>query len=207
MSVGGGVQPHLVESFLEFFEVALHTLLHARGVYPSTLFERRTKYGCVVYQSSSPLLCDSIRALFDELRPLLATNSVETLVVPLLHATTGALLERYTLEVDFATPSSEAVTERDIEDQLGAAVRHLQALEVHAPLQHGTTTWTVQIHAHCPAAGVEGEAPPPLPFWARVGEGEPTFTALGPTAPPRRVLKTIRAHTMALSLGMDVTQR
>ena len=206
MSGTGGVQPHVVESFLEFFEVVLHTLLHARGVYPPPLFERRTKYGCVVYQSSSPLLCDSIRALFDELRPLLTSNSVETLVVPLLHASTGALLERYTLEVDFATPTSEPVTERDIEDQLGAAVRHLQALEVHPPLPHGTTTWTVQIHAHCPAVGVEGEAPPPLPFWARVGEGEPTHTALGPTAAPRRVLKTIRAHTMGLSLGVDIRQ-
>ncbi|KAJ8958908.1 hypothetical protein NQ318_019676 [Aromia moschata] len=38
----------------EFFEVIVHSILHARKLYPETIFSTKRKYGVAVYQSVHP---------------------------------------------------------------------------------------------------------------------------------------------------------
>ncbi|EIN13986.1 DNA-binding protein, partial [Punctularia strigosozonata HHB-11173 SS5] len=56
---------------IEFIEVAIHTILYVRQVYPADLFVRRKKYDTPVYQSRHPVLNEYIsgamRAVGDEI--------------------------------------------------------------------------------------------------------------------------------------------
>jgi len=62
-------------------EVAIHTILYVRQVYPADLFVRRKKYETPVYQSRHPLLNEyisgAVQAIRDELE--LVSWSVEKL--------------------------------------------------------------------------------------------------------------------------------
>ncbi|PPQ63792.1 hypothetical protein CVT24_004334 [Panaeolus cyanescens] len=50
----------LVHAIAEFIEVAIHTILYVRQVYPADIFVRRKKYNTAVYQSRHPALNEYI---------------------------------------------------------------------------------------------------------------------------------------------------
>ncbi|KAI0778345.1 DNA-binding protein [Trametes elegans] len=60
-----------VRGVAEFIEVAIHTILYVRQVYPPDLFVRRRKYDTPVFQSRHPALNEyiagAVRAVTDEL--------------------------------------------------------------------------------------------------------------------------------------------
>ncbi|KAL4070598.1 DNA-binding protein [Scleroderma citrinum] len=60
-----------VKVIAEFIEVAIHTILYVRQIYPPDLFVRRKKYDTPVYQSRHPSLNDyisgAVMAIMDEL--------------------------------------------------------------------------------------------------------------------------------------------
>ncbi|KAF8913102.1 DNA-binding protein [Gymnopilus junonius] len=60
-----------VYSIAEFIEVAIHTILYVRQVYPAEIFIRRKKYDTPVFQSRHPSLNDyisgAVKAVADEL--------------------------------------------------------------------------------------------------------------------------------------------
>ncbi|OBZ78751.1 Mitotic spindle assembly checkpoint protein MAD2B [Grifola frondosa] len=60
-----------VRGITEFIEVAIHTILYVRQVYPAELFVRRKKYNTPVFQSRHPALNEyisgAIKAIGDEL--------------------------------------------------------------------------------------------------------------------------------------------
>jgi len=66
----------------EFIEVAIHTILYVRQIYPSDLFVRRKKYDVPVYQSRHPALNEyisgAVKAIADE---LVSGNIQKVLVV------------------------------------------------------------------------------------------------------------------------------
>ncbi|TFY70002.1 hypothetical protein EVJ58_g93 [Rhodofomes roseus] len=61
----------VVRGISEFIEVAIHTILYVRQVYPVDLFVRRKKYDTVVFQSRHPALNEyisgAVKAIEDEL--------------------------------------------------------------------------------------------------------------------------------------------
>ncbi|KAF9460097.1 DNA-binding protein [Collybia nuda] len=60
-----------IRGISEFIEVAIHTILYVRQVYPQDLFVRRKKYDTPVFQSRHPALNDyisgAVKAIADEL--------------------------------------------------------------------------------------------------------------------------------------------
>ncbi|KAI0756843.1 DNA-binding protein [Daedaleopsis nitida] len=94
-----------VRAIAEFIEVAIHTILYLRQVYPPDLFVRRRKYDTAVFQSRHPALNDyiagAVRALTDEL----ALGNVDK-VIMVIKSADERPLERYifavrnTLEVE-----------------------------------------------------------------------------------------------------------
>ncbi|KAI0719948.1 DNA-binding protein [Cerioporus squamosus] len=60
-----------VRGVAEFIEVAIHTILYVRQIYPAELFVRRRKYDTPVFQSRHPALNEyiagAVRAITDEL--------------------------------------------------------------------------------------------------------------------------------------------
>jgi len=60
-----------VKGIIEFIEVAIHTILYVRQVYPPDLFVRRQKYNTPVFQSRHPALNEyisgAVKAISEEL--------------------------------------------------------------------------------------------------------------------------------------------
>ncbi|KAF8481983.1 DNA-binding protein [Russula ochroleuca] len=65
----------------EFIEVAIHTILYVRQVYPADLFVRRKKYETPVYQSRHPGLNEYIAGAMKAIGDELVLGNVEKVVV------------------------------------------------------------------------------------------------------------------------------
>lgn len=70
-----------VRGIAEFVEVAIHTILYVRQVYPADLFVRRKKYETPVYQSRHPGLNEYIAGAVKAISDELALGSVEKVVL------------------------------------------------------------------------------------------------------------------------------
>ena len=147
--------PAVVDALLTYLEVCIHALLYARGVYPAELFQRTSMYGCVAWMCRAPPVCEGLRRCLGDARALLLANAVESLQVPLLAAGSGAELARYVFDLDLLCAAPAPASAVDIDGQLAAGLRALQALECTPPAPPGTT-WTVPLRAHL--AGVEEPA-------------------------------------------------
>ena len=66
-------------------EVAIHTILYVRQVYPADLFVRRKKYETPVYQSRHPGLNEYIAGAVKAIGDELALVSTSTLCAPRRH--------------------------------------------------------------------------------------------------------------------------
>lgn len=73
-------------------EVAIHTILYVRQVYPADLFVRRKKYETPVYQSRHPGLNEYIAGAIKAIGDELALVSTSTLCVPRRRKTEFSLL-------------------------------------------------------------------------------------------------------------------
>lgn len=71
MSQGTLTFNQAVQGITEFIEVAIHTILYVRQIYPADLFVRRKKYETPVYQSRHPglneYIAGAVKAIGDEL--------------------------------------------------------------------------------------------------------------------------------------------
>jgi len=69
-----------VKGIIDFIEVAIHTILYVRQIYPPNLFVRRRKYDTPVFQSRHPALNEyisgAVKAIGEELA--LVTNISQT---------------------------------------------------------------------------------------------------------------------------------
>ncbi|KAJ8474617.1 hypothetical protein ONZ45_g15885 [Pleurotus djamor] len=70
-----------VAAISEFIEVAIHTTLYARQVYPPDLFIRRKKYDTPVFQSRHPALNEYISGAVKAIHEELLLGAVDKIVV------------------------------------------------------------------------------------------------------------------------------
>jgi len=70
-----------VQGITEFIEVAIHTILYVRQIYPADLFVRRKKYETPVYQSRHPGLNEYIAGAVKAIGDELVLGNVEKVVV------------------------------------------------------------------------------------------------------------------------------
>ncbi|KAH6916966.1 DNA-binding protein [Coprinopsis sp. MPI-PUGE-AT-0042] len=71
----------IVTGITEFIEVAIHTILYVRQVYPPDLFIRRKKYETPVYQSRHPALNEYIAGAVKAVGEEMAQDTVDKVVV------------------------------------------------------------------------------------------------------------------------------
>jgi hypothetical protein len=76
------LSPLLADALLEFLEAAVHTVLHARGLYPQEVFERRRLYGsCLCPRARHPGVCAYVASALAALRPPLVRGALQEVVV------------------------------------------------------------------------------------------------------------------------------
>jgi len=65
----------------EFIEVAIHTILYVRQIYPPDLFVRRKKYDMPVFQSRHPALNEYISGAVKAITDELVSGNIQKVVV------------------------------------------------------------------------------------------------------------------------------
>ncbi|KAJ7925980.1 DNA-binding protein [Mycena leptocephala] len=88
-----------VRGITEFIEVAIHTILYVRQIYPAELFIRRKKYDTPVFQSRHPALNDYVSGAVKAIGEQLLTGNVEKVVVVIKDKEEVAL-ERFLFSVE-----------------------------------------------------------------------------------------------------------
>ncbi|KAK0208808.1 DNA-binding protein [Desarmillaria ectypa] len=70
-----------VQGIADFIEVAIHTILYVRQIYPADLFIRRKKYDTPVFQSRHPALNEYISGAVKAVSDELSRGNVDKVVV------------------------------------------------------------------------------------------------------------------------------
>ncbi|KIP10142.1 hypothetical protein PHLGIDRAFT_115773 [Phlebiopsis gigantea 11061_1 CR5-6] len=87
-----------IKGICEFIEVAIHTILYVRHVYPAELFVRRKKYDTPVFQSRHPTLNEYIAGAVKAVADEISVGNVEKLVV-VIKDKHDVALERFVFSV------------------------------------------------------------------------------------------------------------
>ncbi|KAG1754852.1 DNA-binding protein [Suillus paluster] len=87
-----------VKGITEFLEVAIHTILYVRQIYPADLFVRRKKYDTPVFQSRHPALNEYISGTVKAVSDELVLGNVDKVVVVIKDRNQVAL-ERFVFSI------------------------------------------------------------------------------------------------------------
>ncbi|KAJ7446453.1 DNA-binding protein [Mycena galericulata] len=109
-----------VRGITEFIEVAIHTILYVRQIYPSDLFIRRKKYDTPVFQSRHPALNEYISGAVKAIGEQLLTGNVEKVVVVIKDKEEVAL-ERFLFSVENMIQVESFNKDTSVEDAMSAA--------------------------------------------------------------------------------------
>ncbi|CAK5280603.1 unnamed protein product [Mycena citricolor] len=107
-------------SITEFIEVAIHTILYVRQIYPADLFVRRKKYDTPVYQSRHPALNEYISGAVKSIRDQLLAGNVEKVVVVIKDKEEVAL-ERFMFSVEQMVEIESFNKDTSVENGIAAA--------------------------------------------------------------------------------------
>ncbi|KAF9225435.1 DNA-binding protein [Gyrodon lividus] len=88
-----------VKGIAEFIEVAIHTILYVRQIYPPDLFVRRKKYDTPVFQSRHPALNEYISGAVKAVTDELVLGNVDKVAV-VIKDKDQAALERFVFSIN-----------------------------------------------------------------------------------------------------------
>lgn len=139
----------------EFLEVAIHCILHCRGVYPQGVFGRRKKYNIPVQVCLHPEVSQYITNISTSIRSLLMEGAVDRVVV-VITAPDSHALERFVFDIDHTAQNKRPEREDTylllLEQSLRALLLKLNVS--HALLQPlpPNCSWTIHLHTKESAA-------------------------------------------------------
>lgn len=89
----------VADRLCDFFVAVTHTILYTRGVYPSSLFTPRAKYGVQAYYCRHPAVQDYISETVASAHAWIAAGAVERVVLAVFRADDDAVVARYVWDV------------------------------------------------------------------------------------------------------------
>ena len=114
----------------DFLEVATHTILKERNLYPAEIFSDRRCFGVPVSIARHPEVEAYVKKTLKAIEPLLASGSVEAVVIAVTDGTHGEPVEKFVFRVDpTGPPPSDAVGgPHDVADAVESTEYSLRAL-------------------------------------------------------------------------------
>ncbi|KAK1220017.1 hypothetical protein PQX77_017224 [Marasmius sp. AFHP31] len=106
-----------VRGLTEFIEVAIHTILYVRQVYPADLFVRRKKYDTPVFQSRHPALNEYISGAVKAIGEELVRGNVDKVIVVIKDKDQVAL-ERFIFSLDTMVQIQAFDKDMSVEDAM-----------------------------------------------------------------------------------------
>ncbi|KZT30846.1 DNA-binding protein [Neolentinus lepideus HHB14362 ss-1] len=164
-----------VKGIVEFIEVAIHTILYVRQVYPADLFVRRKKYYTPVYQSRHPGLNEYISGAVKAVGEELVLGNVDKIVVVIKDKNEVAL-ERYIFVTetmlhvapyDKDTNVEEAMSPTDMGQYFRSFIIKLHMIESQlGPMPAGEISFAIVLELkddQAPSTSQGQDAPPWMP--------------------------------------------
>ncbi|KAF9269936.1 DNA-binding protein [Marasmius fiardii PR-910] len=108
-----------VRGIIEFIEVAIHTILYVRQVYPADLFVRRKKYDTPVFQSRHPALNEYISGAVKAVGEELVHGNVEKVIV-VIKDKDQSTLERFIFSIDTMIQVEPFDKDTSVEDAMSS---------------------------------------------------------------------------------------
>lgn len=109
-----------VKGMTEFIEVAIHTILYVRQIYPADLFVRRKKYDTPVFQSRHPALNEYISGTVKAVSDELVLGNVDKVVVVIKDRNQVAL-ERFIFSVQNMIEVESYNKDTSVQDAMSSA--------------------------------------------------------------------------------------
>ncbi|RDB28401.1 DNA polymerase zeta processivity subunit [Hypsizygus marmoreus] len=109
-----------IRGITEFIEVAIHTILYVRQIYPADLFIRRKKYDTPVFQSRHPVLNEYISGAVKAIGEELVQGHVDKVVVVIKDKEQVAL-ERFIFSVENMIEVEAFNKDTSVEEAMTAA--------------------------------------------------------------------------------------
>ncbi|KAI0785016.1 spindle checkpoint protein [Abortiporus biennis] len=110
-----------VRGIAEFIEVAIHTILYVRQVYPAEIFIRRKKYNTPVFQSRHPTLNEYISGAVKAVSDELALGNLDKVIVVIKNKEEVAL-ERFIFAVQNMIQVETYNKETSVQDAMTATI-------------------------------------------------------------------------------------
>ncbi|KAG0707498.1 DNA-binding protein [Suillus ampliporus] len=109
-----------VKGITEFIEVAIHTIIYVRQIYPGDLFVRRKKYDTPVFQSRHPALNDYISGTVKAVSDELVLGNVDKVVVVIKDRNQVAL-ERFVFSIQNMIEIESYNKDTSVQDAMSSA--------------------------------------------------------------------------------------
>ncbi|KAI9033163.1 DNA-binding protein [Hyaloraphidium curvatum] len=122
------------DTLLEFLEVLIHQILYTRGVYPSSMFERRRKWNVPVWQSRHPELNSYVRETLLACAGDLEKGRIARTHIRLIDRD-GSVLETFSLSIPSGAPTfgTDQLAADDLEMDFATACQKIALLAPRAP--------------------------------------------------------------------------
>ncbi|XP_070175341.1 mitotic spindle assembly checkpoint protein MAD2B-like [Littorina saxatilis] len=184
----------------EFLEVAIHSVLYCRGVYPQGVFGRKKKYNVPVQVCLHPDVSQYVSSVSRSVRCLLVQGAVSRVDVVLTSPDTHPL-ERFVF--DIGTTAAEIGSSVRDDEYLLHLEQSLRALllklNVSDSLLHPLPpdcSWTIHVHTKESAAAALGEQLTTRDFpWVEAEESEQQLSD-----PHLIPLKSLKSHLFKIQL-------
>jgi len=146
----------IVDIVVEFIEVAIHTILFVREVYPNALFERCRKYDIPVQKSRSPLVSNYISTIVSSMHPWLEKGELEKVVIAILNKD-KQLIERFVFEIEgICSPDAKRIIDlQKLEDHFRAVLLKINlsdSMIMSDYKEHPTFTIVIHTKTHQPSS-------------------------------------------------------
>mmetsp|Transcript_63940 Transcript_63940/g.151239 ORF Transcript_63940/g.151239 Transcript_63940/m.151239 type:complete len:189 (-) Transcript_63940:576-1142(-) len=171
----------------DFLEVAIHSILFVREIYPADLFQRCRKYGVPVRQSRHPSLNQYIADAVESVSEWVKLGCLDKFVLE-IRDSTGAVTERFVFSISTFDPAA-SVDVRALESTLRAFLLKINVSEAMLKTAPPDCTWGLLVHA------TGGTAPD---TWVEDSDARLTFGA--PVVP----LKTSDVGAFRLNLFVEI---
>ena len=192
----------LVEMLGSFFTAAINLILHGRGVYPKSAFERCRLFDVPIHVSRHPEVRDYIELVVRGARELVARGEARSLVVLVLGAPADGqsqppVLERFVFELGLSLGAS-GTDRAELRGQLRGFLVKLNFCDsLLSPLPPDGLEFGVEVHTHQAAASAEPTSEELRELWV---ECDLQSEVGRPTSPQVVPLKSVSSPELSMQL-------
>ena len=145
----------LASQVLKFLEVAVHTILYQRGIYPSNLFVKSKKYGVIVHQSRHPKLNEYIGKLLRESVWNLLLNKCLSKFIFIIKNKGNIIIEQIVFNMTLFNLDKNYYRNNDISDDIVYMHKQFRNTMIKLNTMNGCLnnikknddiSWTIQVH-------------------------------------------------------------